>query len=559
LKAWAFFTLLNFGIGAPAQQLPEKPDVTAAKEEAAGTATVQGTVVAAATGEPLRGAKVVLGRTSIRQAQGLSATTDSEGHFLIAEVPAGRYRFQATKNGYVAQVYHPEGGDAETLLELASGQKLESVRFALRRAAVIVGRISDENGEAIPGITIVALGARARLRDHPARIGASPAKTATTNDLGEYRLFGLLAGSYYVAAVDSGLPQFVADSGDWSSVGSVVGEAANDLNTRRPPLYYPGVHQRSQAEEIRVGAGQEARVDMSLKPEKTVTVSGWVFDPAGKPATQAMVSIRPENLEELLSLQIPVMTDAQGKFEVKGVTPGSYILSATSFQQEGRSYSAEQPIDVAGESLRRVRLQLSAGVNLTGKLTVSGDVKVDLSQTWVYLSASDGSASQSAIEDNVLSFKDVHPGTYSLMLANLPDGWYVSSAAYGGENVLDSGLKIGTAVAHHTLDVTIRHGTGRIEGVVTNGGDPIPGAVVKLVPEKVNPVRQDFDRTAATDQHGHYVLENVDPGSYRMLAVKLAAESDDDDDSTGDSSGIKVTLAEAESKTVPLKLTAREP
>jgi protocatechuate 3,4-dioxygenase beta subunit len=532
------------------------------------TASVQGAVVAAASGEPLRGAKVVLIQADARQLQNFSqpqnfgATTDSEGHFVIPDVPAGRYMFRASKNGYVAQAYHPEAGGAEAILELGRGQKLEKAFFSLKRAAVIIGRITDENGEAIPGVTVEAIVARSKLhaRQSGVKSGALPVRSALTNDLGEYRLFNLPAGSYYVAAVNTGVSQFIGESGGWTSV-SLVGGSVGDPNTRRPPLYYPGVSQRSQAEEVRVGGGQEARVDMSLRPEKTVTVSGWVVDPAGKAAPQAMVSMRVQNLEEVLSLQVPEMTDAQGKFEIKGVTPGSYVLSATAYQKEGKSYAAEQPIEVAGESVRSVRLQLFGGVNIRGQLTVSRGANADLSQTWVYLFRSDGAGASAAseIKDGALNFQDVHPGTYSLTFTNLPDGWYVSSAMFGSANVLETGLQIGEGANRQTLQITIRRGTGRIEGVVTTGGDPVPGAVIKLGPETAGVYRPELDRSVTADQRGHYVLENVEPGNYRLLAIKGTSDGEDDDDSAADvSSGVKIAVAEAESKILQLKLTAHE-
>jgi hypothetical protein len=148
------------------------------------------------------------------------------------------------------------------------------------------------------------------------------------------------------------------------------------------------------------------------------------------------------------------------------------------------------------------------------------------------------------------------------MVNGLPEGWYVSSADFGGENVLERGLKIGEAAASHSLDVTLKSGTGKVEGTVLKGNDPATGAVVRLVPEHLSQYRPGLERTAATDQRGHFVIADVVPGSYRAVAA-LREENDGDDDSdepaASDSSTTTVAVAEGESKTVQLKLKTSEP
>jgi protocatechuate 3,4-dioxygenase beta subunit len=541
-----------------AQDSPQKQDATSVNVE---TASVQGTVLAAATGDPLRGARVVLTLIDGRQPRSFSSATDSEGHFLIPEAPPGRYTFQASKNGYVFQSYRPEAGGADSLLELTAGQKLENVLFRLKRAAVILGRITNENGEPMAGVSVEAIVAKARLQDQQSwnSRGRFPAKSTTTNDLGEYRLFGLPAGSYYVAAVDSGLSEFIASQGGWSSDSGPQG-VGGDPTSRRPPLYFPGVSQRSQAQEIRLVAGQEVRVDLSLRPEKTVTVSGRVFDPVGKPVAGAVVSIHAQSLEEIVNYRIPVETDAQGRFEMKGLTPGSYTLSATSYGAQERAYAVEQSIEVAGTNVSGVRLQLNGSIVLTGRLTAVGGANLDLSKVQVSLFRQNGGAAFGyTTKEGTFSLQDVYPTIYSLELYYLPEGWYLSAAAFGSDNVLDRGLKINEGAGRHVLEITLRHGTARIEGAVMRGDDPVPGAVVMLAPEAAGPYRLGLERTTRTDQHGHFVFANISPGNYRSIAVRGESDGNDEAPALDASSGEKIAVAEGESKTVELKLTTREP
>jgi len=510
-------------------------------------------------------------------AQASFASTDGDGHFVISGVLPGRYNFQASKTGYVPQGYRPDGNEgSQTLLDLVAGQKLEKVQFKLRRAAVILGHITDENGEPAVGVQVEVLVSAPRSAglELPSLRGQwVPIKVAVTNDLGEYRIFGLPPGSYYLAAIDSGLPELAATMAGATMVttqmvfhGGVFGSSAlGDPSTIHPAVYYPGVTQRSQAQKIRVAAGQEMRIDIAQLTQKTLTVSGRVLDPKGKPASQTTVVIRSQNLEGMFSsMRTMGTTDPQGYFEIKGVMPGSYVASENdSF--EGKAFSAEQPLEVSAEDVTGLRLQLSGGHEISGRIIVPAGSKLDLSETVVLLSPGQGlhnTGFAEIKEDHTFTTADVPPGTYSVMVNNLPDGWYVSSADFGGENVLERGLKLSEATAGHSLDVTLKSGTGKLEGTVLKGNDPVAGAMVRLVPEHQSQYDQGLERTAATDQRGHFVIPDVVPGSYRAVAASRD-DNDSDDDSdepaAGDSSTTTVAVAQGESKTVQLKIKNSEP
>jgi protocatechuate 3,4-dioxygenase beta subunit len=570
----------------PAAEPQEKP-ASSGKIE---TCSIQGTVVAAGGGEALRGARLVLApvgdgqspsplrRDSGPHAQASFASTDGDGHFVISGVPPGRYNFQASKTGYVAQGYRPDGNEgSQTLLDLVAGQKLEKVQFKLRRAAVILGRITDENGEPAVGVQVEALVSKPGLEGFGApslRGQWFPMKVVATNDLGEYRIYGLPPGNYYVAAIDSGLGDVAATMAAVTLAsrglavygGGVIGSRGLvTVSTPHPALYYPGVTQRSQAQKIRLAAGQEMRIDIALVTQKTVTVSGRVLGPNGTPAPQTTVMIRPQNLEGAFSsMRSMGTTDAQGYFEIKEVMPGSYVAWANgSF--EGKDLSTEQPLEVAAEDVTGLRLQLGSGHEISGRIIVPAGSKLDLSETVVLLSPGQGlhnTGFAEIREDHTFTTADVPPGTYSVMVNNLPDGWYISSADFGGENVLERGLKLSEATAGRSLDVTLKSGTGKLEGTVLKGNDPIAGAMVRLVPERPSEYRPGLERTAATDQRGHFVIADVVPGSYRALAASHEEnEGDDEGDepAVADSSTTTVAVAEGESKTVQLKLKTSEP
>jgi hypothetical protein len=175
--------------------------------------TVQGTVVAAATGEPLKSAVVVLiDRSHVDPPRGV---TDANGQFVITGIPAGSYHFRASKVGYVEQAYHPDGsGGPAGMLDLDAGEKLDKVAFRLTRAAAIIGRVTDELGESVADLMMMALVSKTSMMDEGRRSLPEnqkvPLQVAWTDDHGEYRLYNLPPGGYYVVANNSDFHRFRA-------------------------------------------------------------------------------------------------------------------------------------------------------------------------------------------------------------------------------------------------------------------------------------------------------------------------------------------------------------
>jgi hypothetical protein len=141
--------------------------------------SLRGVVVHARTRAPIADARVLLvpeGRlTAARLAE-----TDASGAFAFPDVAAGRYRLRAEHGDFA-----PNGpGD---LFEVTPRRET-SVAIELIPLGVIAGRVVDEHGEPA---------SRAYVR---ALIGTTVAGETRTNDLGEYRLFGLAAARYVVMA-----------------------------------------------------------------------------------------------------------------------------------------------------------------------------------------------------------------------------------------------------------------------------------------------------------------------------------------------------------------------
>ncbi|HEY7443492.1 MAG TPA: carboxypeptidase-like regulatory domain-containing protein, partial [Vicinamibacterales bacterium] len=275
-------------------------------------------------GTPVRRAQVRLNAPEIRFSR--MATTNDNGVFEFNELPAGRYTLTASKTGYLTLQY----GQRRPLepgkpIDLAAGQALTSLDFALPRGSVITGRVVDEFGEPIPDASIQAL----RYQYVGGQRQLIPAgRMAQTDDIGQFRVFGLAPGDYYVAATvrTRGLGQVIASelteriqSGD--ATAGVAVEVANlpggaiaaagsggsgpvsfqfsgggepAERTGYAPTYYPGTTTAAEAQRITVGVAEEVPgISFSLTPVRLSRISGTAVDSQGAAIPRGMVLVRP--------------------------------------------------------------------------------------------------------------------------------------------------------------------------------------------------------------------------------------------------------------------------
>jgi hypothetical protein len=236
------------------------------------------------------------------------------------------------------------------------------------------------------------------------------------------------------------------------------------------------------------------------------------------------------------------------------------VVSATRGKEEfgEEEYWTEQRIEVAGDNVFGLVLQLRKELEISGKVSATGGPKFDFRDGKIWLEATDEpsyrGASAEVQKDGTFTIHKVRPTTQRLKVYPMPDGWYLCSAFFGKQNVLEDGLKLSDLESNKSLELTFSPAAGRIEGVVLRGDDPVYGALVRLFPEPANPNHTGLSQDARTDEDGHFVIDSIVPGRYR--AVAYASERTDGAD--GDSVSTSIVVAEKESKTLNLKLPKKE-
>lgn len=198
------------------------------------TAVIRGRVTAAANGAPIRAAEV-----RVRAADGRDnrlATTDDQGLFEVRDLTPGEWTVKASKAGFVPQQYgqgHPL--EAVTPLVLANGQRF-TADVTLMRGGAIGGHVVDEAGEPIADAQVQVMRSRMVLGQRqltPAGAGDR------TDDTGAFRVYGLVPGDYYVAAILRA-PEDMAR-------GTMA-----DVRT-----YFPGTRSIRDAQRVPLGPGED--------------------------------------------------------------------------------------------------------------------------------------------------------------------------------------------------------------------------------------------------------------------------------------------------------------
>jgi hypothetical protein len=481
---------------------------------------LEGKVVSAATGEPVRKATILLRRTDLNPAGGVMPTTytttsDAGGKFAMKDIDPGKYRLSVMRTGFVTAEYGARGAmRSGTTLSLEPGKQVSDVTFKLTPHAVITGRVLDEDGEPVAHVTVQLM----RYLYNQGRKQLLPYSSGSTNDLGEYRIFGIPPGKGLLSATYStpGLYEGLVDR-------SSGAQADEDY----APTYYPGTTDLSAAATLEISPGVQLQgMDIRLSKTRTVRVRGKVRSLSGSGRQNISVSLVPrDRMASFSGMKRTMARDAQGSFELRGVAPGAYNIVATVYDGE-KSLSARLPLDVGNSPIDNLVLTLNPGQALTGHIRVEGQATVKLSDIRLSLRPDEpggvmfGPMPTGRVnEDGSFTLSNAGPERYRLYPYNLPDGYYIKAIQFGNEEALESPLDL-TGGVTGSLEIVLGAGAGQVEGSVKNPkGEPATGATVVLIPQSAKRREQfSFYKTVTSDQYGNFVIKNVDPGEYKAYA-----------------------------------------
>jgi hypothetical protein len=496
-------------------------EVLSAKET--GKASVEGRVIKEPGGELVKKAIIELIGQDQQENGNYTATSDQEGHFQIHGIEPGRYQMFAERTGFI-EVDQKRRRSRGLYLSFSAGQELKDQTLHMLAAAALTGRVLDEDGDPMSDADVRIY----RRRSGPKGLRLEPLGGTRTNDLGEFRIGGLLADKYFVCVVPP-----VGFQNMFGVQKSGVKDAATTQGTY-VTTFYPNATDRAQAAPIELHAGEETPVDFSLSRVQTVKVRGSV---AGLRANaEAAVMIRGQDSDALM---LGSEVDKQGKFEISHIAPGMYTIIATTAMIDS-PLSAPRTIQVGDADIDGVILAPFAGTLIRGKVHFEGKDKPGAYDSIVVRRidggdefsdivpfTSDGIGTLPPVAqvqpDGRFELKDVPPGIYEVEFSSAVKGlqsYLVDTVVLGKMDVAETGLKANGGTL--TIDVALSAIAGEVNGVVQNNkGEPLPGAVVVAVPEEKYRKRENRYKKSATDQQGRFSLGGLRPGNYTLYAWEV--------------------------------------
>lgn len=469
--------------------------------------------------------------------------TDREGKFYFPNVTPGAFRLFITHEGHVT---------TDKMLTLSAGQRITDLRLAMTAGGVISGRITDK-GKPIGLADVVAVKA-IWTEGQPS---LTPVISVRTDDTGEFHLFWLPPGRYYIIGVVWDIANSVGyfinpednDTGNFQAqryIGRTVfmratagGIAENEAHV---PVFYPGTTDPRMGRAIEVQPGGVIRgIDIDASAVRTSRVSGRVI---GIPVQgRTTVDLFPilGGINTSAAQTPTAVVDAVGNFEMSSVAPGRYVATARGGDLIGRAF-----VEVDNRDVVDVVISLSARLSLSGRVVVEGALPPNtLSSLRVVLRTDpllvntinngvpvkpDGSFTIPDPSPSAQSPPGIPPGDYRVYVTPLqspptPDettprsvpGFYVKSIRFGDQDLLHERLRL-QSQPQDALTIVVGTRPAILQGrVLDDRQQPLAGATVVLVHD--DELRYHVqERFTTSDASGRFEFENLAPGNYKIFA-----------------------------------------
>lgn len=519
------------------------------------TGRIRGRVLAADTGKPLAGAIVTLVNTRASNPadrQGRWIRTDADGQWEAPGLPPGAYTLSVAKAGYLKIEYGQKRPfERGKSLDVAAGQALDRIDITLPRAGAMTGKVFDEFGDPAAGVFVRAhrqryIDGRRELTPLTETLeGLANGGGDITDDLGQFRIYGLSPGDYYVSASFNPPGQ----------AGAAIGY---------PPVYYPGTPSAGEAHRISVGLGEEAQnINVTLVSARYATVSGVVLNSLNAPASASLQLI---TSDPLVGMPVdPARATSNGTFTFRNVPPGEYRLNAYDVRPAaGAPEFASVPVSIAGDDVTAIAVATAPGAIATGRVVCDDGTKLSASLfvRSVTTAASAPTFANTSVGVNPdLTFEmSGLAERQTFRTGMLPEGWFLKSVTHNGVDITDTGydFKAGQRVSGIEIHLT-RRVTGLSGTVQDARGDAV--ADYTIVAFSTNAGRWGYQtrfvRSARPDQSGTFMIRALPPDEYFVVAleyVETGQEFDPEQLATWKALATTVELREGETKTLSVKL-----
>jgi len=450
-------------------------------------------------------------------------TTDEEGNFSFSGLTGKSYAInvQSTK-GYFQQPITEAGRRGP----YSPG---ENVNLTMIKGGVITGRVLSPEGDPVVAVSVNAIMVRDR-NGREIRASFNSGRPRFTDDLGVYRIYGLVPGSYIVAA------------------NSIQNNSPTFLYRGETTVFHPS-STRETANEIAVDGGSEVTgIDIRYRGEIGYRISGNITGMVDSDSRYG-TSIALYSPAGMSIVATTGVAPGNSGFEFSGLSDGEYIVTARrTVPDEGGLTASPQRVAIKGSDVTGINLRLSPLATVAGKILLEKSpeaenkcaASIERAAVVIRLDGTDKNeignpwqpfGSGATISDTGLfTVRNLIPGRNRIEVRahqnlyvrsiTLPTP-RVSRRAAGSLDLSRSGLLLNSGDKLSNLTITLVEGAALLVGkIIADEGSSLPLQLrVFLVPAEVT-AADDLLRyfEVQTNLEQRYSIRNIPPGKYWLLS-----------------------------------------
>lgn len=434
--------------------------------------------------------------------------TDPEGRVVARNQPYGNYVLRIEKDGYRSAAPRPGVDGSSVTLSLGPGRPIYKLESELIPIATVAGRVLYSNGDPFPRARVSLLTVTYSSGRRGFAIASTEGSQPETDDRGGFRFSGVQPGEYYIRI--------------------------ENLNAEHLPRlsYFPGLTDSALATTVAI-RGVDLSLDIRIPREPAYKISGIVVSPV--PIRGGGLSLSSANPDAVDDPLLPAIVDTSSqnefRFEIVGIPPGNYFLYPVIYT-DNLPATNQMIVNVGNEDVENLRITMRTGVDLKGKVIISGDATTVRWES-VRLSAQPRERLPGSLGAFTPGSRISQSGEFALpgltpdirfdvRVSGLPPDAYVSDIRQGQRSVYNEGF-IRSNPSDSPIEIHVDTRGGTITGAVRDAlNQPAKQVVVVVVPDAPLRANSLLYKRATTDGSGEFSVRGVAPGEYQLFAWTIA-------------------------------------